>query len=166
MLKTWLGWLNRGEHDGVERRSEIVPAAEPITDADFDERTGALKWERFMVMLEAERRERPGCLLLIDLSAQSQRMAEAVPGADDDVLPLLARALRQAIREDDLVAHSDGYRFVILLRGASQEIGLDVSARVQNSVDDTIFITAAGVLPLQVAVERVALDEIPSAALR
>lgn len=153
MKKSWLGRFSHSENHDTERRADVAPALEPILGEDYDPRTRTLKWHRFMTMLEAEQSQGPNALLLINLTPQSHRMADAVLDAAKDVLPLLAQALRQAIREDDLVAHSDGYRFVVMLRGASQDVGQAVSARIQESVDDTIFITAAGVLPLEVAVE-------------
>ncbi|WEK03738.1 MAG: diguanylate cyclase [Candidatus Devosia phytovorans] len=134
-------------------------AAEAIRPEDFDPRTRTLKWDRFMAMIEAERDQGPGALLLIDLTDQSRMVAGAVPGAANDVLPLLAQALRAAIRADDLVAHSDGYRFVILLRGASEQVGKDVRERVIDSVEDTIFITHDGIMPIAVNVDYVDLKD-------
>lgn len=163
MKKSWLGRFSRSENHGMERRADVAEALEPIVGEDYDPRTRTLKWDRFMTMLEAEQSQGPNALLLVDLTVQSHRMADAVLGAAKDVLPLLAQALRQAIREDDLVAHSDGYRFVVLLRGASQDVGQAVGARIEESVDDTIFITAAGVLPLEVAVEVSDLEAVQTA---
>nr|WP_314262521.1 hypothetical protein [uncultured Devosia sp.] len=165
MEKSWLDWLHR-RGDQVERRADVAPAVEPIAETDFDRRTGTLKWDRFMSMLEAERQQGPGALLLVDLKEQSRHLVSTHERDESDILPLLSKALRQAIRSDDLVAHSDHYRFAILLRSASQEIAGQVSTRVMESVEDTIFITASGVLPLQVSVEQAALEDLPPEVLR
>lgn len=158
MQKSWLSWLKREAYEGEERRAGGRAVLEPVSDTDTDPLTGALSWHRFMAVLDQERQLQAGCLLLVDLNAQSRMLTDATPGAEGDVLPLLAKALRQAIREDDLVAHSDGYRFAVLLRGASQDIGRRVSERILDSVENTIFITSGGIAPLDVAVGGSILD--------
>ena len=159
MEKFWLSWLKRSGRDGVERRAVMASPVEPIVEADFDEQTGTLKWSRFMTMLEAEQRQGSGSLLLIDLKEQSRHLAAGEAGAD--VLLLLSRAIYQAIRADDLVAHYEGDRFVVLLRGAQQDIAEEVRARIVESVDNTVFFGAKGIVALDVSIELVGTDAAP-----
>jgi len=125
---------------------------EAISVKDIDPLTSALRWDRFVVMLEAEQAQAPGVLLIIDLSAQSGSATEVAAQQREEVLPWLADAIRRAIRADDLLAHVDGYRFAVLLRGAPQETGAAIGDRILESVEDTIFMTAQGIVQLDVTV--------------
>lgn len=123
-----------------------------VGEADLDPMTGALRWDRFQAMLEAEQAQAPGVLLLVDLSTRSENAAMATGHKAGEILPWLAEAIRQAIRADDLLAHVEGFRFAVLLRGAPQEVGAMVGERILESVDDTIFMTADGIVRLGVTV--------------
>lgn len=160
MDKFWLTWLRRKARDGVERRADVATPVEPIVEADFDEHTGTLKWHRFMTMLKAEQSKGSGSLLLIDLKEQSQHLAGGKAG--DDILPMLSRAIYQAIRGDDLLAHYEGDRFVVLLRGASQDIAAEVSARIVESVDNTLFFGTDGIVVVDVKIELIGIDASPA----
>lgn len=150
MAKSWFGWF--GGKTEVERRTERPAAAIAVGADDIDHLTGALYWDRFQVMLEAEQAQEPGVLLLIDLSERSIRVGTTEQEKALEILPWLAQAIRQAIRADDLLAHVDGYRFAVLLRGAPQEIGQIIGDRILDSVDNTIFMTADGISKLEVTI--------------
>lgn len=150
MAKSWFGWF--GEKTEVERRAERPRAAIAVSPDDVDPLTGALYWDRFQAMLEAEQAQEPGVLLLIDLSERSIRVGGTEEAKAREILPWLAQAIRQAIRGDDLLAHVDGYRFAVLLRGAPQEVGQITSDRILDSVDNTIFMTADGISKLDVTI--------------
>lgn len=150
--KNWIGGLEgEGGKEEKGRASVPHPAIETMPQ-DIDPVTGALRWDRFQVMLQAERAQGPGVLLIVDLTAQSGKAIAATGQEGDEVLPWLAQAIRKAIRADDLLAHVEGYRFAALLRGAPEEIGSAISERILESVDDTIFMTAEGLLHLVVTV--------------
>lgn len=152
VAKSWFGWLTGKSKKDERRRDKVPPAVMNISVEDIDPLTSALRWDRFAAMVEAEQAQAPGVLLIVDLSAHSGS-ATAVTGHNSaEVLPWLADAIRRAIRADDLLAHVEGYRFAVLLRGAPQEIGAAVSERILESVDDTVFTTAQGVVHLDVAV--------------
>lgn len=152
MAKSWFGWLTGKDDKGETRRAEVPRAAIEITPQDMDPFTGALRWDRFMTMLQAEQAQGPGVLLIVDLNARSGNVSAVSGRRDEEILPWLAQAISQAIRSDDLLAHIDGYRFAALLRGAPQEMGAAISERILESVDDTIFMTADGIVHLGVTV--------------
>jgi GGDEF domain-containing protein len=150
MARSWFDWLT-GKSDTVDRR-ETVPAAVSVpSPADYDPLTGALRWERFLPLLEAEQAQAPGVMLIVDLAEHSHRLATS-QCEDKEVLPLLASAIRQSIRVDDLLAHVEGHRFAALLRGASEEYGEAIKARVLESVENTIFLSDNGLVNLDVVV--------------
>lgn len=152
MAKSWFGWLSGKDEKGEVRRAEVPRAVIAVTPQDIDPFTGALRWDRFMVMLEAERAQGPGVLLLVDLTTRSGSASAATGQRDEEILPWLSQSIQQAIRSDDLLAHVEGYRFAVLLRGAPEEVGSAISARILESVDDTIFMTADGIVHLGVTV--------------
>lgn len=163
MAKSWLGWLT-GRNDKRDRRADVPPAIEPISARDIDPMTGALRWDRFVTLLEAERAQGPGVLLLVDLTEHSQRLATS-QCQDEEVLPLLASAIRQSIRGDDLLAHVEGHRFAALLRGASAEFGEAIKARVLESVENTIFLSEDGLVSLDVLIGSVQYSPLESGDL-
>ncbi|MCR6636350.1 diguanylate cyclase [Devosia sp.] len=150
MAKSWFGWF--GGKTEVERRAERPRAAIAVGPDDIDPLTGALYWDRFQVMLKAEQAQEPGVLLLIDLSERSIRVGATEEEKALEILPWLAQAIRQAIRADDLLAHVDGYRFAVLLRGAPQAVGQMTSDRILDLVDNTIFMTADGISKLDITI--------------
>ncbi|MBU1336404.1 MAG: diguanylate cyclase [Alphaproteobacteria bacterium] len=157
MIRSWLGWLVGKGDNKADRRNDVAPAAFEVGQRDLDPLTGALRWERFMTMLDVEQAQAPGVLLLIDLSARTGQVA-ATASARDENLPWLAQAIRQAIRSDDLLAHVSGYRFAVLLRGAPLHLGEAISSRILESVDDTIFMTADGIAELEMSIGGVSFD--------
>jgi GGDEF domain-containing protein len=103
-------------------------------------------------VLEAEQARDRGVLLVIDLSTRSAGISSVMGHKEAEILPWLAQAIRQAIRNEDLLAHVDGYRFAALLPGAPQHLGASISQRILDSVDNTIFMTADGMTRLGVTV--------------
>lgn len=151
-MKSVFDWFSGRKAQQGERRQSEVPSAIPVKSDDIDQLTGALKWHRFTALLEAEQQQAQGVLLVVDLSSRSQTLAQMAGQKEEEILPWLAQAIRQAMRSDDLLAHVDGYRFAVLLRGAPQDVAESVSNRILESVDDTIFMTAHGIAQLGVNV--------------
>lgn len=154
MAKSWFSWLtgkdksnNAAERRTARPQAAIVPKAE-----DFDPLTGALRWDRFLAMMNEEQAQAPGVLLIIDLSDRSATVSSIRRGKEEEIVPWMAEAIRQAIRSEDLLAHVEGYRFAALLRGAPQDVGSDISERVLESIDNTLFMTAEGVAKLEVTI--------------
>lgn len=159
MAKSWLDWLTGKSAGDWDRRKPAERELPAVRDVDRDPETGTMHWVQFTAILEAELKDHPGVLLVIDLDDRSAAI-EAV--ADDnraDILPWLARSIEQAVRGTDLVAHLQGYKFAVLLRGASQDVASQVAARIRESVDDTLFMTASGIARLGVAVGGVSFPQ-------
>lgn len=152
VARSWFEWLTGARKDGAERRAEVPSLHTAIRSQDIDPLTGALRWERFQSMLDFEQERAPGVLLVVDLSKHSNNIAMLAAERDGDIVPWLAQAIRQAIRADDLMAHIDGHRFAVLLRGAPQDVAQGVSERILESVDDTIFMTAEGITQIDVVI--------------
>ena len=149
MKKSWFGWLTRNGDGEGERRKDVAPATVEVGERDLDPLTGALRWDRFMTIFNIEQAQGPGVLLLIDLGTTT----EGIDANEwEENLPWLAQAIRQTIRSDDLLAHVSDYRFAVLLRGASQHLADAISRRILASVNDTIFMTAEGIAPLETSV--------------
>ncbi|MET3898964.1 GGDEF domain-containing protein [Devosia sp. UYZn731] len=151
-LKDWLAGLTGGPNDRADRRQNERPAPIAIQPGDLDPLTGALRGERFMAMMAAEQALQPGALLLIDMTDRADGLTSGNPDTSDEALMLLAQAIRQAVRYDDLVGHVEGYRFAVLLRGAPQPLADAIAQRICDSVDDTVFLTHEGITQLEVAV--------------
>lgn len=161
MARSWFGWLTGKRDEGVERRVEAPRTQIVIEPQDVDPVTGALHWERFLALFQAEQAQAPGVLLVIDLSTRSHSIELIAAERQGEILPWLAQAIRQAVRSDDLLAHVDAYRFAVLLRGARQEVGAAISRRILESVDNTIFMTAEGIAHLDITIGGAAFAPAP-----
>lgn len=157
MVKSRIGWFADRWRKEKDRRSR--PAAKPlaIRTEDLDPRLGTLLLPRFIAMLDSEISSgSTGALLVLDLDGKARSAADLVARNRQEILPLLALAIRQAVRGGDLIAHLDACRFVILLRGAPQGVADKVARRILDSVDDTVFLVAEGLIRLSVGVGGVA----------
>lgn len=152
MIKSWFNRLIGRSEDSVDRRRERSSPAVEVSPEDIDPLTGALRWERFMAIFNAEQEQAPGVLLVIDLSTHSDSIDMIAADGREEILPWLAQAIRAAIRSDDLLAHVTDYRFATLLRAAPQELAEEISKRITDSVDNTIFMTAEGIAKLGVTI--------------
>ena len=152
MARNGSDWFNRNEGADWNRRAGAAQKGLELEPADFDPAIGTLRWERFAAIMTAERERASGALLVIDLDNASARIEGLFENSQAEILPLLAQSIQKAIRAEDLLAHLDGYRFAVLLLGAAQEVAVDVTARIRQSVEDTLFMTDAGIAALGVAV--------------
>ena len=157
MARSWREWFTGKTSENWDRRSRSAPDSPPLEMGDLDPLTGTLHWVRFMAVLNTIQEQAPGAILVVDLDDRSTSINSIAGDDQADVLPWLAQAVRQAIRADDLVAHLQDYRFAVLLRGADQQMAGTVAARIQESVYDTLFMTAGGIVRLSVAVGGVTL---------
>jgi diguanylate cyclase (GGDEF)-like protein len=158
MAKSWLDWFTGKSAGEWDRRAKPAPEMPQLEPEDFDPVTGAIHWAKFTRILEAERLQSAGALLVIDLDERSTEIETLAEESRKSVLPWLSQSIRHAVRAEDLVTHLYDYRFAVLLRGAAQEVADTVAKRIRESVDDTIFMTNEGISRLGVAVGGVTYD--------
>ncbi len=158
MAKSWVDWFTGKSAGDWDRRAESAPEMPALGPEDFDPVTGAVHWAKFARILEAERLQSAGALLVVDLDERLTEIETLAEMSRESVLPWLSQSIRQAVRADDLVTHLYNYRFAVLLRGAAQEVAGSVATRIRESVDDTLFLTNEGISRLGVAVGGVTYD--------
>jgi GGDEF domain-containing protein len=157
MVKSRIGWSADRWRKTKDRRSRPAAKAIAIRTEDLDPVLGTLPLRRFLAILDDEVSSKgAGALLVLDLDGKARSTADLVARNRQEILPLLAQAIRQAVRSGDLIAHLDACRFVILLRGAPQAVADKVARRILDSVDDTVFLVAEGLIRLSVGVGGVA----------
>lgn len=163
MVKSRIGWFADRWRKAKDRRSRPTIRPLSISNQDLDPALGTMLWPRFIAMLDSEiAAGRPGALLVLDLDGKASSASDLVARNRQEILPLLAQAIRQAVRSGDLIAHLDACRFVILLRDAPQDVADQVARRILESVDDTVFLLAEGLVRLSVGVGGVAFgSEMP-----
>lgn len=86
--------------------------------------------------------EGPGVLLLVE-RAPREDAADASEAADRDALTLIGRAVRQAIRQGDLIYELEGGTFAVFLIGAPQFEAEKIAERICTAVRDTILLDEA-----------------------
>lgn len=147
------GWPEGDEPKNEDRRVRSTPEPLNIDPADIDPALGTLAWTRFATILDAQKSSgQEGALLVVDLDQSSRSVVTMTDENRNEILPLLADALRRAIRSGDLVAHLDACRFVVLLRGAAQETAGTIAERIHESVANTVFLMSEGIAALSVDV--------------
>lgn len=137
---SWLSRVAGTAFSGKERRSQSMAPPITITARDIDPETGVLRSDRFLTILAAEQARASGALLIIDMASRVDRLAQIAVADRAETLGMLAQAIRQAVRADDIIGHVEGDRFAVLLRGAEQSIAGMIAQRICDSVDDTLFI--------------------------
>lgn len=150
-----------GDNEGfVDRRHGEVPSPLQIDQSDIDPLLGTLVWSRFVALFEDEKAQgRKGAMLIVDLDQSRMSALAMAEGNRVEVLPLMADALRRAVRRDDLLAHVRDGRFALLLRGAEQSMASTIADRILESVEDTVFMLAEGIASLSVDVGGTAFSQ-------
>jgi GGDEF domain-containing protein len=150
-----------GTHpEDADRRVRATPEPLALDQAEVDPTLGTHAWTLLADTLEADKAAGyGGALLVIDLDRQSSALAARTGENRNEILPLLADALRRAVRSSDLMAHLEDFRFAVLLRGAPLEIAQSVAQRVLESVGNTVFWLSEGLAPLSVEVGGALFDK-------
>lgn len=159
VLKSRIGWFADRWGKAKDRRARPAAKSIALRTEDMDPALGTLPLTRFLAILDGEISSGgAGALLVLDLDGKARAAADLVARNRHEILPLLAQAIRQAVRSGDLIAHLDACRFVVLLRGAPQAVADTVARRILGSVDDTVFLVAEGLIRLSVGVGGVAFS--------
>lgn len=130
----------RREHDLAHYREELEAANRQLSElASRDELTGLANRRSFDQQSEAafqfaRRFGRPLSLLLMDIDDFKQHNDRFGHGHGDQVLRLLARCLRQSLRDGDVVARYGGEEFAILLPDTGEEASGQLAERLLCAV--------------------------------
>lgn len=135
--------------------AELAEAHARLSEkARHDDMTGLLNRESFLDALKTSRRRTDeGALLIIDAD-HFKRINDTHGHAQGDVaLLMIAEAIRNGVREGDLVGRIGGEEFAAFLAGASEAEALLVAERIRLGVEALRFSPGEGkYLPLSVSI--------------
>jgi len=122
------------EHDALVRRE-----ADALRMAELDDLTGLGNYRMFMRQLTAEvarsrRYDDPFSLVLLDLDGFKGINDELGHLAGDDALRLVAVALRDALREEDVCCRQGGDEFAVIAVRAGEEEAHELSERLAQAI--------------------------------
>lgn len=143
-------------HDGLaEAHMQLAEAHARLSEkARHDDMTGMLNRESFFAALKnTRRRTDSGTLLIID--ADHFKYINDTHGHQqgDVALLMIAEAIRNGMRDGDLVGRIGGEEFAAFLAGASEEEALVVAERIRLGVESLRFSPGEGkYLPLSVSI--------------
>ena len=129
----------RREHAALLRRE-----ADALRMAELDDLTGLGNYRMFMRALTAEvarsrRYEDPFSLVLLDLDGFKAINDELGHLAGDDALRLVAVALRDALREEDVCCRQGGDEFAVIAVRAGEEEARELAERLTRAVAEIPF---------------------------
>jgi len=124
----------RREHEALARRE-----ADALRMAELDDLTGLGNYRMFMRSLTAEvarsrRYEDPFSLVLLDLDGFKAINDELGHLAGDDALRLVAVALRDALREEDVCCRQGGDEFAVIAVRAGDEEARELAERLTGAI--------------------------------
>jgi diguanylate cyclase (GGDEF)-like protein len=129
----------RREHEALARRE-----ADALRMAELDDLTGLGNYRMFMRQLTAEvarsrRYDDPFSLVLLDLDGFKGINDELGHLAGDDALRLVAVALRDALREEDVCCRQGGDEFAVIAVRAGEEEARELAERLTRAVAEIPF---------------------------
>jgi diguanylate cyclase (GGDEF)-like protein len=129
----------RREHDALVRRE-----ADALRMAELDDLTGLGNYRMFMRQLTAEvarsrRYEDPFSLVLLDLDGFKAINDELGHLAGDDALRLVAVALRDALREEDVCCRQGGDEFAVIAVRAGEQEARELAERLTRAIGEIPF---------------------------
>jgi diguanylate cyclase (GGDEF)-like protein len=127
------------EHDELARRE-----ADALRMADLDDLTGLGNYRMFTRQLAGEvarsrRHEDPFSLVLLDLDGFKAINDELGHLAGDDALRLVAGALRETLREEDVCCRQGGDEFAVIAVRAEQQEARELSERLVQAIAEIPF---------------------------
>lgn len=144
----------------MQRHAEKVLRRQMNDAATYDLATGAYNAPAFMSEIDRRAKDlngpRRGALLIIDAAhARSlhQRLGSLI---DEEPVRIIASAIRDTVRHDDLVGRLDLYTFAVFLPTATEIDAVEIGARIRAAVGkvyvapdgtgDALSITIGGVI--------------------
>jgi diguanylate cyclase (GGDEF)-like protein len=129
----------RREHDALVRRE-----ADALRMAELDDLTGLGNYRMFMRQLTAEvarsrRYDDPFSLVLLDLDGFKAINDELGHLAGDDALRLVAIALREALREEDVCCRQGGDEFAVIAVRAGEQEARELAERLAGAIAEIPF---------------------------
>lgn len=129
----------RSEHAALVRRE-----ADALRMAELDDLTGLGNYRMFMRALTAEvarsrRYDDPFSLVLLDLDGFKGINDELGHLAGDDALRLVAVALREALREEDVCCRQGGDEFAVIAVRAGEEEARELAERLTRAIGEIPF---------------------------
>src|SRR5215217_2508634 len=129
----------RREHDALVRRE-----ADALRMAELDDLTGLGNYRMFMRQLTAEvarsrRYEDPFSLVMLDLDGFKAINDELGHLAGDDALRLVAVALRDALREEDVCCRQGGDEFAVIAVRAGAQEAHELAERLTSAIAQIPF---------------------------
>jgi diguanylate cyclase (GGDEF)-like protein len=129
----------RREHEALARRE-----ADALRMAELDDLTGLGNYRMFMRQLTAEvarsrRHEDPFSLVMLDLDGFKAINDELGHLAGDDALRLVAAALRDALREEDVCCRQGGDEFAVIAVRAGEEEARELAERLTRAIAEIPF---------------------------
>jgi len=139
---TTLAWALasvRREHAALLRRE-----ADALRMAELDDLTGLGNYRMFMRALTAEvarsrRYDDPFSLVMLDLDGFKAINDELGHLAGDDALRLVAVALRDALREEDVCCRQGGDEFAVIAVRAGEEEARELAERLTHAIAEIPF---------------------------
>lgn len=127
------------ERDQLARRE-----ADAMRMAELDDLTGLGNYRMFMRALTAEvarsrRYDDPFSLVLLDLDGFKAINDELGHLAGDDALRLVAVALREALREEDVCCRQGGDEFAVIAVRAGEQEARELSERLARAIGEIPF---------------------------
>jgi len=132
-------WTVRREHEALVRRE-----ADALRMAELDDLTGLGNYRMFMRALTAEvarsrRYEDPFSLVLLDLDGFKGINDELGHLAGDDALRLVAVALRDTLREEDVCCRQGGDEFAVIAVRAGEDEARELAERLTQAIESIPF---------------------------
>jgi len=132
-------WGVHREHEALVRRE-----ADALRMAELDDLTGLGNYRMFMRQLTAEvarsrRYEDPFSLVLLDLDGFKGINDELGHLAGDDALRLVAVALREALREEDVCCRQGGDEFAVIAVRAGEDEARELAERLTHAIESIPF---------------------------
>ncbi|BBD40940.1 diguanylate cyclase (plasmid) [Aminobacter sp. Y103A] len=145
-----------------ERRKFGALKSEVSRLSSVDALTSCLNGSVFASLIDAFRNSpssRQGALLVVDIDDFRAINARFGHAWGDEVLKIVAGAIKSSVRGGDLVGRIGGEEFGVFLPGASKENAERVAERIRGSISDTVLEPGGRNCPLTVSVGAVLFDD-------